>query len=154
MRDRRFVTVHRGGSLSLEHHRSLMRWACDCAEHLLPLFGPEPDERLTRALEIGRRWARGEASVGDARNAAFGAHELARETSEAVGVAVARAVGHAVATAHMADHSLGPVWYGKKAVRAAGQSVEAERSWQDQRIPIEVRDFMLNALTDKRFAKR
>ena len=153
MRDKQFVAVHRGGPLTLEHHRLLIGWAHDCAEHLLPLFGSEPDERLTHALEVAKAWERGEASVGDARNAAFGAHAVARETSDPAASAVARAVGHAVATAHMADHALGPVWYGKKAVRAAGQSAEAERIWQDARIPIEVRDLVLSALTENRFTK-
>jgi hypothetical protein len=153
VRDQRFVALHRGGLLSPEHHRLLIGWAHDCAEHLLQLFGSEPDERLTHALEVAKAWERGEASVGQAQKAAVSAHAVAREAVNPAAIAVARAVGHAVATAHMADHSLGPVWYGKKAVRAAGQSVEAERSWQDERIPIEVRDLVLSALAEKRFAK-
>jgi hypothetical protein len=153
MRDERFVAAHRGGSLSLEHHRLLIGWAQACAQHLLPLFGTEPDERLTHALEVAKAWERGEASVGQAQKAAVSAHAVAREATNPVAVAVARAVGHAVATAHMADHALGPVWYGKKAVQAAGQSVAAERSWQDEHIPIEVRDLVMNALTAKRFAR-
>lgn len=32
MRDQRFVAVHRGGLLSKEHHRLLIRWAHNCAE--------------------------------------------------------------------------------------------------------------------------
>lgn len=65
MRDRRFVAEHRGGPLKKEQHYQLMKWACDCAEHVLPLFGEEIDERLIHALNVGRAWAQGNASVGE-----------------------------------------------------------------------------------------
>ncbi len=96
---------------------------------------------------------KGKASVGEAQKAAWGAHTVAREASSPVEVAVARAVGHAVATAHMADHSLGPAYYALKAVKAAGKSTERERKWQDEHIPSEVRELVLGALTEK-FPKR
>ena len=156
MRDQRFIAVHRGGLLSLEHHRLLIRWAHDCAEHVLPLFGPVPDERLRHALRVAKAWEGGQASVGEARKASVEAHaaarEVAREASNPSAIAVARAVGHAVATAHMADHALGPAWYALKAVEAAGQSVEAERIWQDEQIPAEIRELVLSARQSKKFS--
>jgi uncharacterized protein GlcG (DUF336 family) len=88
---------------------------------------------------VARAWADGKATVGDARKASVAAHTAAREYADPVAVAVARAVGHAVATAHMADHSLGPAWYALKAVKAAGGSAEEERRWQEGRVPAEVR---------------
>jgi len=120
-----------------------MSWACRCAEHVLPYFGEAMDMRLQKALSVGKAWVKGEATVGDARKAAVGCHKLAREVSDAASVAVARSVGHAVATAHMADHSLGAAWYGLKAVAAVGGSVEAERCWQDAHLPADVRDLVL-----------
>lgn len=145
MRDKRFIAEHRGGPLKKEQHRQLMRWACDCAGHVLPLFGNEPDERLTTALKVASDWALGNASVGEARKASLGAIAVARESTNPVSVAVARAVGHAVATAHMADHSLGPAWYALKAVKSAGRSTDEERKWQDQQLPPEIRDLVLSA---------
>ncbi|MGL4610987.1 MAG: putative immunity protein [Trueperaceae bacterium] len=153
MRDRRFVAVHRGGPLSKEHHCLLMRWACNCAKHVLPLLEDNIDERLTDALKTAKAWEKGKASVGDAQKAAWKAHTVARETSSPVKIAVARAVGHAVATAHMADHSLGPAYYALKAVEAAGKSTESERRWQDKQIPTEVQELVISALTLK-FPKR
>jgi hypothetical protein len=150
MRDRRFVAAHRGGPLSLEHHRLLMGWARHCALHVLPLFGEPVDERLSRALEVAQAWQLGKVSVGGAMKAAVQSHAAAREASTPMAVAVARAVGHAVATAHMADHALGPAWYGLKAVKAAGQSVELERAWQDEQIPMEIRALVLSARGDRR----
>jgi hypothetical protein len=150
MRDRRFIAVHRGGPLSLEHHRLLICWAHDCAEHVLPLFEDEIDERVRHALETARAWERGEVPTGAAMKASVAAHAAARAAPSPTATFVARAVGQAVATAHMADHSLGAAWYGLKAVKSAGQSVETERIWQDQHMPSEIAELVLSAREDKR----
>jgi hypothetical protein len=145
MRDKRFIADHRGGPLKKEQHYQLMTWACDCANHVLPLFGEKIDERLQKALLIATEWKQGNASVGDARRASVGAHAVARESSNPTAIAVARSVGHAVATAHMADHSLGAAWYALKAVRNAGKSVDEERKWQDELLPSEIKELVLTA---------
>jgi hypothetical protein len=128
-----------------------MQWACDCAEHVLHLFGEPIDERLSHALKIAKEWAKGNATVGDARKASMGAIHVARETANPVSVMIARGVGHAVATAHMADHALGPAYYALKAVKQSGGSLEEERKWQDEHLPEEVRELVLS--TEKRNAK-
>lgn len=153
MRDKRFVAEHRGGPLKKEQHYQLMNWACDCAEHVLPLLGEKIDERLIYALNVGRAWAQGDASVGKARKASVGAHAVARESTNSVAIAVARAIGHAVATAHMADHSLGPAYYALKAVKNAGKSVDAERKWQNEQLPPEINELILTAREAKKFQK-
>ena len=38
VRDLRFVTVRRGGTLTVADHRLLALWAASCAEHVLDLF--------------------------------------------------------------------------------------------------------------------
>lgn len=128
MRDRRFVARHRGGPLKKEEQHQLMEWAIQCAGHVLPLYGERIDEKLTEALEVALKWVQGEASVGEAWEAAVGSHKVAQESSNETAVYVARSVGHAVATAHMADHSLGAAWYALKATKSAGKSVAAERN--------------------------
>ena len=145
MRDRRFIAEHRGGPLKKEQHYQLMKWACDCAENVLHLFGEITDERLENALLIAKEWAKGNASVGDAMKASVAAHAVARESTNPISIAVARSVGQAVATAHMADHSLGAAWYALKAVKNAGKSIEAERRWQDEQLPSEIKDLILTA---------
>jgi hypothetical protein len=153
MRDRRFVAVHRGGPLDRVRHRLLAAWAADCAEHVLFLFEMcRSDERPRRAIEIGRAWVRGEVSTGAAQKAAVAAHAAAREIADKAAIAVARAAGHAVATAHCADHCLGLPLYALKAVGAAGLSVDAERAWQIERLPEEVRDLVLSALERRRIS--
>ena len=119
MRDSRFVAEHRGGPLKKEQHRQLMQWGCICAENVLSLLGKKIDERLLKAITVAKDWLTGNASVGEARKASVGAHDVAREASNPISIAVARSVGHAVATAHMADHSLGAAIYALKAVKSA-----------------------------------
>ncbi len=151
MRDRRFVAVHRGGPLDAANLRFLAAWAADCAERLLPLFEAcSPDHRPRRAVQTARAWVRGEASVGDCQNAAVGAHAAARSVTSRAATAAARAAGHAVATAHMADHSLGPVIYGWKAIEAAGGSADTEQAWQLEQLPHEVRELVVSALQRRR----
>jgi hypothetical protein len=150
MRDKRFVAEHRGGPLSREQHYQLIEWACACAENVLHLFGERIDERLLNALNVAKEWKRGNASVGDARNASLGAIAAAREASSPTAVAVARSVGHAVATAHMADHSLGAALYALKAVKNEGRSIDEERRWQDEQLPSEIRELVLTARKTKK----
>jgi hypothetical protein len=151
MRDKRFVAEHRGGPLTKAQHRLLMQWACLCAEHVLPLYGETADERLLSALKVAQAWSEGCASVGDARKAASAAHAAARQAPNPAAVAVARAVGHAVATAHMADHSLGAALYALKAVKAAGGLIDEERRWQNEQLPVNVRALVLSAFEAERF---
>ncbi|MEN6293326.1 MAG: putative immunity protein [Methanobacterium sp.] len=153
MRDKRFIRDHRGGPLKKEQHYQLIKWACDCSENVLYLFGEKIDERLKNALDVAHAWEDGNASVGDARDASLGAIAVARESSNQTSIAVARSVGHAVATAHMADHSLGAAWYALKAVKNSGKSVDAERKWQNEQLPSEIKELVLTAREAKRFQK-
>jgi hypothetical protein len=146
MRDRRFVAVHRGGPLRMEHHRQLAAWAADCASHVVPfLTGRTPDERPYLAVKAARAWSRGELSVGDARAASLGAHAASRAASGEAAIAAARSAGHAAATAHMADHALEAAAYALKAAAATGIAAADERAWQDAHLPMDVRELVLSA---------
>lgn len=145
MRDKRFIAEHRGGSLKKEQHRQLIKWACGCSENVLPLFGEEIDERLKNALVVAKEWEKGKASVGDAMKASVDAYTVARESSNPTSIAVARSIGHAVATAHMADHSLGAALYALKAVKNTGKSIEAQRKWQNEQLPPEIMELILTS---------
>ena len=151
-RDPRFVAVHRGGLLELPRHRLLAIWAADCAEHVLPLFNAKcpQDDRPRRAIETARAWSRGQATVDEAREAAFAAHAAARSASDPAAREATSAAGHAVATAHMADHELGAAAYAIKAVRLAstasdGLTVgERECRWQREQLPEAIRALVLS----------
>jgi len=151
-RDPRFVAAHRGGLLDVDDHRLLASWAADCAEHVLPLFALEypEDERPRRAIETARAWSRGQATVGEAREAAFAAHAAARNAFDAAARGVARAAGHAAATAHMADHELSAAAYAIRAVRLASPAADAvaagerECRWQREHLPEAIRELVLS----------
>jgi hypothetical protein len=149
MRDNRFVAVHRGGPLTKDHHHQLIRWARKCSEHLLSLIDENIDQRLINALYVAKEWEKEKVTVGEARKASVSAHAIARESTNQIIIAVARSIGHAVATAHMADHSLGAALYALKAVKIAGKSVDAERKWQNEQLPSEIMELVLNAMSNK-----
>jgi hypothetical protein len=92
--------------------------------------------------------------VGAAQKAAVAAHAAARGATDAAAIAAARACGHAVATAHMAEHALGVCVYGRKAVEAAGQPADAERAWQVAQLPDAVKALVVSALGNGRFVGR
>jgi hypothetical protein len=151
-RDSRFVAIHRGGQLDEGTHRLLAAWAADRAEHILPLFASRypNDDRPAVAIETARAWSRGETSVTAAREAASAAHDAAREAIDPVAREVARACGHAVATAHMSDHELGAPFYAIRAARlaslASGAEAAGEREcrWQRKRLPVPIRELVLS----------
>ncbi|HEY9069497.1 MAG TPA: hypothetical protein VIV61_04515, partial [Candidatus Ozemobacteraceae bacterium] len=91
MRDRRFVASHRGGMLSIEHHRLLACWAAACAGRVLSRFWKDAkDQRPSEAVAGAETWVRGECSVGAARKLAVAAHAAARDAGDAASAAGAR----------------------------------------------------------------
>ncbi|MHC1692445.1 MAG: putative immunity protein [Sphaerochaetaceae bacterium] len=134
MRDFRFIAVHRGGKLTSSDHRLLMRWALDCTYHILPLIHKPLDDRIKEALDIAEVWSIGEVNTGEAMKAARRCHVIAKNTEDSLLKLFYRCVGQAVASAHMADHSLGPMYYGTKIIKATGSSVEDEQKWQLSRL--------------------
>jgi hypothetical protein len=144
-----FIAEHRGGPLKKEQHRQLIHWARKCIMRVLPLLGEKTDDRLEHALKVAKAWEEGNASVGDARNAAFGAIDVANEFTNPTSIAIARGVGHAVATAHMADHAQGAAEYALKALSSEGKPIDAERKWQDKQLPQEIKELVLSSRKKK-----
>ena len=151
VRDLRFVTVRRGGTLSDEDHRLLMRWATDCADHALYLVeqAVPGDERPRRAIELGRAWTRGEATMTEARTAAGHANATARDLLGAPRFA-AYSAAQAAAVAHVAAHELGAAAYAIRAVQVAAPAGGAEAAgraecqWQRERLPAAIRELVLD----------
>lgn len=151
IRDPRFITVRRGGTLQDDIHRLLAVWAADCAEHVLPHFerARPNDDRPRRAIALGRAWARGEIPWAVARTAAGHANAAARDLRGAARHA-AYAAGQAAAVGHVAAHELGAAAYAIRAARAAAPTDEGEAAgrlecqWQRDRLPHEIRDLVLD----------
>src|SRR5438552_16808395 len=151
VRDPRFVTVRRGGSLQDDDHRLLAMWAADCALHVLRYFeqARPGDDRPRRAIERGRAWARGEIPWAVARTAAGHANAAARDLRGAARYA-AHAAGQAAAVGHVAAHELVAAAYAIRAARAAApanETVEAgrlESRWQRAQLRTEIRELVLD----------
>jgi hypothetical protein len=150
-RDRRLVTIRRGGTLADLDHQQLALWAASCAEHVLDLFEsarPE-DPRPRQAIEQVRSWVRREITMTQARNAAGHANAAARDLSGAARHA-AYAAGQAAAVAHVAAHELGAAAYAIKAVRAAAPEGNREIAgrleclWQHDQLPDTIRELVLD----------
>jgi len=151
IRDPRFITVRRGGSLQDDDHRLLAVWAAACAEHVLHHFeqARPKDDRPRRAIDLGRAWARGEITWWEARSAGGHANAAARDLSGAARHA-AYAAGQAAAVGHVAAHELGAAAYAIKAERAAAPEDEREAAgrlecqWQRAKLPHEIRELVLD----------
>jgi hypothetical protein len=151
VRDPRFITIRRGGTLTDADHQLLALWAASCADHVLHLFeSVQPlDARPRRAVEQARAWARGEIRMSESRAAGGHAMAAARVLSGAARHA-AFAAGQAAVVAHVAAHELGAAAYAIKAARAAAAPADAERAgrlechWQREQLPAEIRDLVLD----------
>lgn len=149
VRDPRFVTIRRGGSLTDSDHQLLALWAATCAEHVLDLFeSVRPgDSRPRTAIEQARAWARGEIRMTAARTAGGHAMGAARDLRGAARHA-AYAAGQAGVVAHVAAHELGAATYGIKAARAAAPEDEEagrrECRWQRDQLPEDIRELVLD----------
>jgi hypothetical protein len=128
MRNRRFVAVHRGGLLTPEQHKELMAWALECLKAADGLNGRPLDPPLLHAREAALAWLSGALPTGALMQAAREVHRFARTLENPVERAVARAFGHAAATAHASDHAMGVPIYLAKAFRAAGLDGRPERA--------------------------
>ena len=151
VRDLRFVTIRRGGTLTDSDHRLLALWAATCAEHVLDLFEAQrpKDLRPREAIEAARGWTRGEVSMTATR--ALGGHAMgaARDLTGSARHA-AYAAGQAAVVAHVAAHELGAAAYAIKASRAAAPQGEAEGAgrrecqWQRDQLPDAIRELVLD----------
>jgi hypothetical protein len=151
VRDPRFITLRRGGTLTDSDHRLLALWAAACAEHVLPLFeAVKPsDPRPRHAIEQVRAWVRGEITMSQSRAAGGHAMAAARDLRGAARNA-AYAAGQAGVVAHVAAHELGAAAYAIKAVREAAPRGEVESAgrvecrWQRDQLPEAIRDLVLD----------
>lgn len=151
VRDPRFITIRRGGTLTDADHGLIALWAATCAEHVLALFeAARPDDgRPRHAIAMGRAWARGEVSWWDARAAGGHANAAARDLRGPAREA-AYAAGQAGAVGHVAAHELGAAAYAIRAVRAAAtpetrvEAGRAECRWQREQLPDAIRELVLD----------
>src|SRR5262252_8494991 len=130
VRDPRFITIRRGGTLTDSDHQLLALWAASCAQHVLGLFeSARPDDpRPRQAIEKARAWARGEVTMTESRNAA----------------------GHAQAAARVMAGAPRNAAFAIKAARAAASAAEGESAgrleclWQRDQLPDAIRELVID----------
>ena len=149
VRDPRFITIRRGGTLTDTDHRLLALWAAACAGHVLHLFeSVQPsDARPRHAIEQIQAWTRGEITMSASRAAGGHAMAAARALRGAARHA-AFAAGQAAVVAHVAAHELGAAAYAIKAARATAPGCEGGASrlecrWQREQLPDAIRELVL-----------
>ncbi len=151
VRDPRFITIRRGGTLTDENHHLLAFWAAACAEHVLGLFEiarPE-DIRPREAIRLARAWAEGDIPMRQSGAASTASNAAARDLKGAPRFA-AYAAGQAAAVAHVAAHELGASAYAIKAAQAAALPGEEEtarlreRDWQHEQLPLALKELVLD----------
>ena len=150
MRDKNWVLEHRGGTLKIEHQKLLMKWAIDCVVHLLPLLNNNINEKINNALNIGNNWIIGNVKTGDVINCSREIVKYVKTLDNNIEIALTRAAGHAVATAHMSDHSMEVVYYGIKAIKYKGGIIETEIKWQIENIPKDIKELVIEGLNKKK----
>jgi hypothetical protein len=151
VRDPRFITIRRGGTLAHSDHQLLALWAATCAGHVLHLFesAHPSDLRPRQAIAQARAWVRGEITMSQSRAAGGHAMAAARELRGAARHA-AYAAGQAAAVAHVPAHELGAAAYAIKAARAAAPKGEGESSgrlecrWQRDQLPDAIRELVVD----------
>lgn len=151
VRDPRFVTIRRGGTLTDADHHLLALWAASCAEHVLDLFeSAQPDDPRPRAaIEQARAWVGGEVRMMESRTAGGHAMGAARDLRGAARFA-AYAAGQAACVAHVPAHELGAAAYAIKAARASVPARESDAAgrrecqWQRDQLLDAVRELVLD----------
>lgn len=154
IRDKRFITVRRGGTLLDEDHHLLAIWAAQCAQHVLHYFEEvrPNDDRPRRAIELTHAWVNGEITMKQARMAAGASQDAAREVGEVSSAAklAALSAGQAAVVAHVAAHELGAAAYAIRAVMAASPEDKKEMlrhqecQWQRERLPERIRNLVMD----------
>ncbi|MFM2171664.1 MAG: hypothetical protein RI957_1893 [Verrucomicrobiota bacterium] len=104
------------------------------------------DDLPRQAIAVGQQWADGTVKTGVAMKAAVVAHAAAREAAFPEWTFVARAAGHAVATAHAADHSMGAMIYAIKAWHVRGEDPRPFWNRHRSSIPKEWRVLMVEGI--------
>lgn len=117
--------------------KTLVAWAADCAERVLPYFEEmcPDDTRPRKAIGGCREYVRtGVFRMADVRRTSLAAHAAARDVNDDPAArSAARAAGQALATTHVPAHAIAAALYAATAVRDAAGPADAERATTRER---------------------
>lgn len=151
VRDPRFITQRRGGTLTDIEHYLLALWAAQCAEHVLHYFEDAYPEDMRPRIAIDKTisWSQKEIKTTESKIAAYNSNAAAKN---AIGPAKLSALsaGQAAAVSHVPAHELGAAAYAIRAVMAASKEEEKEKNrieelnWQRKQLPEKIRELVLD----------
>ena len=116
------------------NQQTIVLFACDCAERVLPLFEREypDDQRPRQAIETARKWAHGKATLEEVHAAAHAAaYAAADAAADAATDAAYDAIYAAARAAYDAADAADAVDAAYDAIYAADA---AEKEWQQKRL--------------------
>ena len=121
-------------------HVDVAKWALLVAKHILEVVGIDYTviDEIADGFTIHELWQVKKARVHDARMASIAIHHLAKNCDDEIQKLAFRVAGHAVASAHMAEHSMVASDYAIKTIDLyTSNDIEAitrERTWQRNEI--------------------
>lgn len=114
----------------------LAKWSLEIAKHILEIAEIEylKIDEIVDGFKINELWQQGKARIYDVRKAGFSIHKLTRDSDNEIYTVALRVVGHAVASAHMKEHSMVASDYAVKVINLLYPNdmnrVLIERNWQ------------------------
>ena len=128
--------------IAKQSHIVIVAWCLSCLETLVQELSAQlPEEQRARqALDICRRWARGEEKMPQAKAAILSVHAIAKEQQDPIICALAHAIGQGLGSIHVETHAIGMVLYDLSAqVYALGiehcrEGVEQRLHWYEERL--------------------
>lgn len=116
----------------MSEQKTLIIWAYMCADRVkVAVHQKEYQELFAECFCASVAWVYNSVSIKDMRDLSFRLHSVARDLSDDPAAEHAmRALGHAVATAHVAKHAYNASVYAATSVGNIGGDVEVERAMQ------------------------
>lgn len=102
--------------METQSKETIIRWALTYAEnYMLPVWNHyfSEDKRPLAALNAAKSWQRGEIKLPEAKKAILSCYSAARDIeNNPTAQAIARAIGQAASSIHVARHAIGLFFYG------------------------------------------
>jgi len=115
----------------------LAKWSISIAKHILHLLGIDYNlvNEIVEGFHSNELWQQyGNSRIQDVRKSGFAVHRLARETDNEIYKTALRAVGQAISSAHMREHSMVASDYATKVIGLLTSNdinaISNEREWQ------------------------
>lgn len=106
-----------------QKHRTLVLWAFECIQESIDIINSHypDDHRVDKAVELCKKWAKGEVKMAEAKKALLEVHAITKEITDLSDIALCHAIGQALACIHVETHAIGlPIYELTAVVRKYG----------------------------------